>query len=73
VGDAKQKWMITAGADFGVTSSGALYAKNAKIFGEINSSRGKIGGWELTDEKLRCESVSDLMIKTTTLNKYIIN
>lgn len=37
-------WVFTAGANFGVTSSGALYANSVHISGEITATSGTIGG-----------------------------
>ena len=46
-------WAITAGADFGVTRSGALYAKSAKISGTLTVENGStIGGWTIRDSRL---------------------
>ena len=42
-------WVFTAGANFGVTSSGALYANSAHISGEITATSGTIGGASITD------------------------
>lgn len=41
-------WVFTAGANFGVTSSGALYANSAHISGEITATSGTIGGASIT-------------------------
>ena len=45
-------WVFTAGANFGVTSSGALYANSAHISGEITATSGTIGGASITDGTL---------------------
>lgn len=45
-------WVFTAGANFGVTSSGALYANSAHISGEITATSGTIGGASITNGKL---------------------
>ena len=42
-------WVFTAGANFGVTSSGALYANSAHISGEITATSGTIGGASITN------------------------
>lgn len=44
-----QNWVMTSGTTFGVTSSGALYANDAYITGEISSTVGNIGDWQITD------------------------
>ena len=54
-------WALTAGNNFGVTTSGYLYSKNATINGEIIATSGKIG--ELTigtsDEGLYYKNTND--------------
>lgn len=37
-------WIFTAGANFGVTKTGALYASSANISGKITATSGEIGG-----------------------------
>jgi hypothetical protein len=46
-----QNWRLTIGENFGVDSMGKIYAKEAKIFGEITATSGKIGenGWNITE------------------------
>ena len=41
--DSINNWVFTAGANFGVTKSGALYATSAKIDGDITARSLKIG------------------------------
>ena len=43
----EKTWTITAGSGFGVTTSGKLYANNAKISGNITATTGKIGNWNI--------------------------
>ena len=42
-------WRMTVGSNFGVTSDGVLYARDADISGSINAPRGSIGGWDITE------------------------
>ncbi len=41
--------------NFNVTKDGDITANNAKLSGEINSILGKIGGWNIEENKLWCE------------------
>jgi len=43
-------WAITAGANFGVTSSGNLYAYNAHLSGYIEASSGTIGPYSISSD-----------------------
>ena len=45
--DLINNWVFTAGANFGVTKSGALYASSANISGNITATSGTIGGIQL--------------------------
>ena len=45
-------WVIAAGANFGVTTDGHLYATNATISGEIKANTGNIGGWNISGGEL---------------------
>lgn len=47
------KWLLAISNDFGVTDSGTLYAKNANIEGTIQSSKGRIGGWDIGGDHLQ--------------------
>lgn len=49
-------WIFTAGANFGVTGDGTLYANNANITGTINATEGNIGGIEIVDGRLQGEN-----------------
>lgn len=55
----KNNWRILAGTadayNFGVDSSGHLYAEGADISGTIAASKGKIGKWEINEEGLTYE------------------
>lgn len=53
-------WALTAGNNFGVTTSGYLYSKNATINGEIIATGGKIGQLTIgtTSEGLYYENTS---------------
>ena len=44
-GTSNKVWTITAGQNFGLTTAGVLYAKEAHIAGEITATSGTIGGW----------------------------
>ena len=46
-GTALTNLAICAGANFGVTKTGKLYAAEAEISGKITATRGNIGGWEI--------------------------
>lgn len=45
-------WVFTAGANFGVTKTGDLYANSAHISGEITATSGTIGGCNIVDGSL---------------------
>lgn len=45
-------WAIWANNNFGVTTSGHLYATNADIKGKITASSGDIGGWHIDGNDL---------------------
>lgn len=47
------KWILAISDDFGVTDGGTLYAKNANIDGTIQSSKGRIGGWDIGGDHLQ--------------------
>lgn len=47
-----QDWVMTSGTTFGVTSSGALYANDAYITGNITANSGKIGGFDIDSTKM---------------------
>lgn len=42
-------WIFTAGANFGVTKTGVLYASSANISGKITATSGEIGGITIDD------------------------
>lgn len=48
--DIKNNWRILVASNFGVDSSGILYAKGANISGTITAESGKIGGWEIQND-----------------------
>lgn len=53
--DSISGWVFTAGANFGVTKTGALYADSAHITGEITANTGYIGGtsgWKIESQKI---------------------
>lgn len=45
-------WIITAASNFGVTSSGFLYANSATIKGTINADYGYIGPWQISENAI---------------------
>lgn len=46
-GQSVKNLNIICGSNFGVDTSGTLYAKGAKIAGEIKATSGEIGGWKI--------------------------
>lgn len=53
-----KNWMISAGTGFGVTTTGALYANDAHISGEITATSGTIGGIQIVNGNLNVSSIS---------------
>lgn len=51
-------WVFTAGANFGVTKSGALYASSANISGKVVATEGSIGGINIVNGNLDVSSIS---------------
>ena len=51
-------WVLTAGANFGVTKTGALYANSANISGKVVATSGSIGGVNIVDGNLDVSSIS---------------
>lgn len=51
-------WVFTAGANFGVTKSGALYASSANISGKVVATSGSIGGIEIENGVLKVSSIN---------------
>ena len=47
--DSISGWVLSAGADFGVTTTGALYASSVNISGAITGTSGSIGGWTISN------------------------
>lgn len=47
--DSTNGWCFTASNTFGVTNTGALYASNATIAGNITATSGKIGKYTIDD------------------------
>lgn len=56
--DLINNWVFTAGANFGVTKSGALYANSANISGKITATSGTIGGIDIIDGNLNVSSIN---------------
>lgn len=51
-GTALTNLAICAGANFGVTKTGKLYAASAEISGKITATSGSIGGWNISSTML---------------------
>jgi len=52
-------WALAMGTDFGVTRSGALYAKSVNLEGRLTAASGSvIGAWTITDGSLTNGSMS---------------
>jgi hypothetical protein len=47
-------WKMIVGTDFGIDSTGSLYANNAHLTGNINAKGGSIGGWTIDEDELSC-------------------
>lgn len=63
-------WVLTAGENFGVTNTGALYASNANITGKINATTGSIGGFTIRNNEI----LNDLgFFWETTINNVRYN
>ena len=56
--DSINNWVFTAGANFGVTKSGALYASSANISGKVVATSGSIGGIEIENGVLKVSSIN---------------
>ena len=56
--DSINNWVFTAGANFGVTKSGALYANSANISGKVVATSGSIGGIEIENGVLKVSSIN---------------
>lgn len=50
--DTINGWAITAGNNFGVTNTGNLFARNAKISGEISATTGRIANFTIKNDKI---------------------
>lgn len=50
--DQINNWRMTIGSGFGITSDGTLYAKGAKISGEITAETGSIAGFSIADGQM---------------------
>lgn len=48
----EDSFVFYANDNFGVNTDGKLYANDARIFGEINATTGKIGNWYIVDNYL---------------------
>ncbi|MBO5969039.1 MAG: hypothetical protein J6S14_11145 [Clostridia bacterium] len=48
-------WSIAVADKFGVTKDGVLYGKDVNLSGEIEATKGKIGGWDIENDKLSGE------------------
>lgn len=52
-------WKMIVGTDFGIDSTGSLYANNAHLTGSINAKGGSIGGWTIDEDELSCSWESE--------------
>ena len=59
-------WAFTAGADFGVTKAGTLYASSATIQGSITATGGSIAGWTVSGNKISSNSGSTYISSNTS-------
>jgi hypothetical protein len=68
-------WMIKAGSNFGVTTSGALYCSDAHIAGEITATSGYIGndetGWKISTMGIMCFRSSTLNTADTISTGFL--
>ena len=48
----ENNWVIAISGGFGVTVDGKLVASDAYLEGEIYSTKGNIGGWEIYPNKI---------------------
>ena len=58
--DSINGWCFTASNTFGVTKTGALYASNATIEGNITATSGKIGGCNISNGLLSITNATSL-------------
>lgn len=68
-GTALTNLAICAGANFGVTKTGKLYAASAVLSGDITATSGNIGGWKISSATLLKETADGLhraYLQTTT-------
>lgn len=61
--DSTNGWCFTASNTFGVTNTGALYASNATIAGNITATSGKIGGCNISNGVLSITNATSLYAK----------
>ena len=68
-------WAFIAGTDFGVTTSGTLYAKNAEIYGTIHAKTGNIGGFDIRNGNLEGTNViiGPSNIKYGNNEQFVVN
>lgn len=59
-GTALTTLAICAGANFGVTKTGKLYAASAEISGKVTATSGEIGGWKITSATISKETEDSL-------------
>lgn len=59
-GTALTNLAICAGANFGVTKTGKLYASGAEISGKLTATSGSIGGWNISSTLLSKETTDGL-------------
>jgi hypothetical protein len=73
-GNATNTWRIIAGTNFGVTSTGALYASSATISGNITATTltatnsGTIGGWKINSTSLKSANETAILNSDGTIS-----
>ena len=77
-GATAQNWAFTAGANFGVTTNGKLYASGAEISGDLTASSLKINGENYAQDITKISSKANssdsnwtVMITTTGTPDYV--
>lgn len=66
-------WTFSSGANFGVTSSGALYCSDAHVQGEITATSGTIGGCSITNGVLQVASANISSIDASKITSGTIS
>lgn len=64
-------WVITAGEDFGVTKTGAVYASNVHVTGEINATSGTLDNVTATNLTINSGNIDITASTGTNIIKLI--